>query len=253
MKLGALENDRGLQVGCTKCPLRELDHFRKFSPEELAFVQKFKTGLLNVAAGGAIIVEGEHSPHIYTVLSGWGFRYKTLEDGRRQILNFLLPGDLVGLQTALFDEMQHSAEAISDMHLCVFERRRLHELFSGHAGLAFDITWLTARSESMLDENLLAVGRRSALERVAYLVVFLYQRAKSTRLLSDNERTIPITQQHIADMLGLSLVHTNKTLKKLSARKMIRWIKRGYEVLDEDGLLEIAEWEGLDEKQRPYI
>ena len=147
---------------------------RRFSgtsrKSELAFVSKFKKGELSVDKGATMLVEGSHSAHLYTVLFGLGFRYKLLADGRRQILNYLLPGDLIGLQGSLMGEMQHSVEALSPMLLCVFEREQLHTLYRNHPGLAFDITWIASREEQMLDENLLSIGRRTALERAAYLI-----------------------------------------------------------------------------------
>ncbi len=91
----------GWRYPCTKCPLAATHGFRPFDKEQLDFVQGFKTGEFAVDPGTTILAEGSHSPHVYTVLSGWGFRYKLLEDGRRQILNFLLPGDFVGLQASL--------------------------------------------------------------------------------------------------------------------------------------------------------
>ncbi|TIQ02263.1 Crp/Fnr family transcriptional regulator, partial [Mesorhizobium sp.] len=96
-----------------------------------------------------------------------------------------------------------------------FERDQLHELYRNHPGLAYDITWIASREERMLDENLLSIGRRSALERVAYLIAFISSRARSVGLNGNAAVRIPITQQHIADTLGLSLVHTNKTIRKL--------------------------------------
>jgi len=74
--------------------------FRPFTAEELAFISRFKKGELTVERGATVLVEGSHSAHLYTVLSGWAFRYKLLSDGRRQILNYTMPGDLIGLQGA---------------------------------------------------------------------------------------------------------------------------------------------------------
>ena len=237
---------------CQQCPLRPLKHFRNFTADELAFVADFKTGELAVDSGTTILVEGSHSAHLYTVLSGWGFRYKMLEDGRRQILNYVMPGDLIGLQGTIMGEMQHSIEALSPVTLCVFEREKLMTLFNHHATLAYDLTWMASREERMLDEHLLSVGRRSALERAAYLLAFLYQRAEALQLF-DGKVSIPVTQQHVADTLGLSIVHTNKTLKKLADQGMIRWQDRGCEVLDGARLATLAGWEGLKEGMRPFI
>ena len=96
-------------------------------------------------------------------------------------------------------------------------------------------------------------ARRSAIERAAYLVAFLYQRAAAVGLIEQKSLLIPITQQHVADTLGLSIVHTNKTLRKLSEKKLIRWHDRACEVLDPPGLLDVAGWTGLLEGKRPLI
>jgi CRP-like cAMP-binding protein len=228
--------------------------FRAFEPEELRFVASFKTGEVTAEVGETLLLEGENSEHLYTMLAGWAFRYKTLPDGRRQILNYMLPGDLVGLQGSLMGgELQHSVEALSPLILCAFKRSRLDELFRNHPGLSFDITWLAAQEERMLDDHLLSLGRRTAFERAAYLVAFLYQRAASVGLRGSTPLLLPITQTHVADTLGLSIVHTNKTLRKLADRGLIRWLDRSCEVLDIDGLMQAARWDGPIETKRPLI
>jgi CRP-like cAMP-binding protein len=238
---------------CSTCPLTKLPLFRKFSADEIAFVSKFKTGEFKAEKGATVLVEGSHSAHLYTVLQGWGFRHKILEDGRRQILNYVLPGDMVGLQGSLMREMQHSVEALTPMVFCVFERDRLDQLFRKHPGLAYDLTWIAAREESILDEHLLSVGRRSALERAAYLLAFMHIKAKAVRACNGGNSVIPVTQQHLADTLGLSTVHTNKTLRKLANRGFIRWLDRGCEVLDVDGLTAVAGWDVTTGEERPLI
>ncbi len=238
---------------CQDCPLRTLEVFRNFSPEELKFINSFKRGELVAEAGATVLTEGSNSAHLYTVLSGWGFRYKTLEDGRRQILNIVLPGDFIGLQGSVLKEMGHSVEALSTMLLCVFERDRLWDLYSNHPNLAYDVTWLAAREEQTLDEHLLSVGRRTALERLAYLLSFIFARAKARKMTKGGALALPLTQQHIADTLGLSLVHTNKTLKRLSTMGVVRWQDRRFEIIDEVKLAEIANWSVPEEPIRPYI
>lgn len=233
--------------------MRALPQFRPFQPQELKFVASFKIGELVAETGMTLLAEGAHSAHLYTLLSGWAFRYKTLEDGRRQILNYMLPGDLLGLQGSVIGEMEHSIEALSPLVLCVFQRDRLDELFRNHPGLGFDIAWLASREERMLDEHLLSLGRRSALERAAYLLAFLHERAKAVGLSAHGAIALPISQTHVADTLGLSIVHTNKTLRKLADRGLIRWLDRTCQVLDVEGLMELAGWEGLPERQRPLI
>ena len=230
-----------------------MSQFRAFTPDELKFVSSFKRGELVAETGAVILAEGAHSAQLFTLLSGWAFRFKMLEDGRRQILNYALPGDLIGLQGSVIGAMEHSVEALSPVVLCVFQRDGLTDLYRKQPGLSFDVTWIASREERMLDEHLLSIGRRTATERAAYLLAFLYRRAMAVGLTENKPLLIPITQQHVADTLGLSIVHTNKTLRKLAERKLIRWHDRACEVMDVNGLMEIAAWEGLPERRRPLI
>jgi len=151
--------------------------------------------------------------------------------------------------------MQHSIEALSDIVLCVFQREGLWRLFETHAGLSFDVTWLAARSEQILDQQLLSVGRRSALERCAHLLLVLAQRfeelAPPTR--TPDKIRIPVTQQHVADTLGLSLVHTNRTLGRLMRERVVRWKEQEFEILNRKRLAELAGDEGGEPAVRPLL
>jgi CRP-like cAMP-binding protein len=244
----------GRKVPCEKCPLRDVHALREFSAKELEFVAEFKSGELNVQAGTNILLQGTNSAHLYTILSGWAFRYKSLPDGRRQILNFALPSDFLGLQGSVNDEMQHSVEALTDVMLCVFPREKLWDLYTSYPTLAFDITWIAAREEQILDEGLTSVGRRTAMERLAYLLLTMFQRAEEVGLTKGNSIQFPFTQQHVADTLGLSLVHTNKTLQRLNATKAMCWKGRRFEILDRNALAKLASYERPEPRaRRPFI
>ena len=238
---------------CEQCPLRERSCLRDFTPDELAFVREFKIDELHVEPGASFLREGARSEHLYTVLHGWAFRYKMLDDGRRQILNFALPADMIGLQGALMHEMEHSVEALTPLTLCVFPRAKMYELYANFPSLAFDVTWLAAREEQLIDEHLLSIGRRTALERTAFLLLHLFARAGEVGMTKNGVLTFPFTQQHLADALGMSLVHTNKTLKRLLASGAIRWQGRVFEVLDRAQLARQAGGEVTVRKARPFI
>ena len=238
---------------CEDCPLRRNPAFRPFEPEELAFVTSFKSGEIEVRAGETILTQGQSSDTIYTVLRGWGYRYKSLDDGRLQILNFVMPGDLIGLQGAVLEEMGHSVDASSDMVLCLFDRRRLWTLFREHPSLAYDLTWLASREEQLLDEHLVSLGRRSALERIAHVLLMLHDRAVETGAATEGAMPFPLSQQELADTLGLSLVHTNKTLRKLVERGVVTWRDRSFSLLDRDALCEIAKYDYAEKRPRPFI
>ena len=245
--------NNGHVTPCDLCPLRSRKGLREFTPDELAFVKTFKTEELHLSAGTTFLQQGNASEHLYTLLRGWAIRYKTLDDGRRQILNYVLPADLVGLQGSVLNQMEHSVEALTDVTLCVFPRKKLWELYSGFPSLGFDITWLAAREEQILDSGLLNIGRRTALERTAYILLQLFARAEEAGLVRDNAIQFPFTQQHLADTLGMSLVHTNKTLKRLFASGAVRWTGRVFEVLNRDLLVQIAGENVTLHQARPFI
>lgn len=238
---------------CEQCLLRRRPALRQFSAEELAFVKEFKTDELRVDPGISFLREGTRSEHLYTVFSGWAFRFKMLDDGRRQILNYALPADLVGLQGTLMEAMEHSVEALTPLTLCVFPRSKLWDLYARFPTLAFDVTWLASREEQLIDENLVSLGRRSAIERTAYLFLHLFVRAEEAGLTRGNTIQFPFTQQHIADTLGMSLVHTNKTIKRLAASHAVRWRDRVFELVDRQALMRIAGDDVRQRKPRPFI
>ncbi|TDQ64404.1 CRP-like cAMP-binding protein [Maritalea mobilis] len=223
-------------ISCKHCPLRDLDMFVPMTGRELSFMERFKSGELEVEAGATLMLEGATSPHMYTPIEGMGLRYKTLETGKRQVINFVFPGDFIGLQAGLMKEMQHSVEASTPMKLCVFNRSELWTLFEHHPERAYDPTWISAVEEHLLGESLAIVGHMSGKERVARALVRVHDRAFALGMVKENKLPLPYRQQDLADAIGLSLVHTNKTLQKLKDQGVAAW---------QDGVLHVKDYEGL--------
>lgn len=238
---------------CRHCPLRGLPLFVPFEPSELDFIQQFKSGELAVDPGTTILLEGSSTPQLFTALQGMGLRYKTLEDGRRQVVNFVFPGDFIGLQAAVMGEMQHSVEATSPMVLCVFNRSDLWSLFRNQPRRAYDLTWLAAVEEHLLGETLATLGQRSAIERIAWALVRLYCRAEALDLVEARHAPLPFRQQDLADALGLSLVHTNKTLKRLHERQLATWTDGRLTIPDLEALARVANLELEPPAKRPLV
>ncbi len=242
-----------MTTDCLNCPLRKRAAFEPFTAAELAFMRRFKAGELTVGPRTTILLQGSSSPQIFTALSGWGVRYTLLPDGGRQVVNFVMPGDLVGLQAGLLGEMQHSVDSLTDMTLCVFARADLWELFKNNPSRAYDLTWLAAREEHFLGDLLTSVGRRTGLARVAWGLVVLYRRARLRELAREGVLPMPFRQQDLADAFGLSLVHTNKTLGQLRARGLIAVGGGELKLLDLPALEAIAKLEPEVESRRPLI
>lgn len=241
-------------VPCRQCPLADCPGLRAHEPAEIPHIEAFKTGEVRLERGEMVIEETVTKGGLYTLLDGMMMRYRTLEDGRRQIVNIMFPGDLIGLEGAFGEPASHSAEALLPSRLCVFDSARYYDLIVAQPSLGYDITWLAAKEETALEEHLVALGRRSAKERVAYLAVWLIQRARGTCMLESNGRlAVTITQSQLADMLGLSLVHTNRTIKALERENLVLWRQSGIQIPDVDRTAEFAHIDTAKEKPRPFV
>lgn len=240
-------------TACKNCPLRKRNLFTPFTDEELAFMHSFKTGELNVDPGTTILMEGSNSPQLYTVLEGMGTRYKTLENGKRQVINFLFPGDFTGLQAGIMGEMQHSVEATTHMTLCAFRRSDLWQLFRQHPERAYDLTWIAAVEEHFLGETIASLGQRDATQRIAWALVRIFERLRAAGLGRDGDVPLPFRQQDLADALGLSLVHTNKTLKALRSMGLAHWNDGSLKLKKISALADLAMIDLERPQQRPLM
>ena len=203
-------------------------------------MQRFKVGELTIEAGTPVLIEGSNSPQLFTALRGLGLRYKTTIDGARQVVNFVFPGDFIGLQAGVMGEMSHSVEASSNMTLCVFNRSELWNFFKSHPERGFDITWLAAVEEHFLGEALTSVGQRSAFEALSWALLRTFVRAEAIGLVQNRSMRLPFRQKDLADALGLSLVHTNKTLSKLREKQLADWSDGHLTINDKARLADIA-------------
>lgn len=238
---------------CKACELRDRPAFVRVSDAALEAIQHARSHALQVPAGSTLIYEGQRNAQLFTVYSGWAFRYKTLPDGRRQILNFLLPGDLTGLQQVFGGDAACGVELLTDCALCVFKDNSLMQLYSVQPRLGYDVTWLAAREGQHVDDNLLTAGQRNALERVAMLLLHLYRRMDRIGQAESGSIVFPLTQQHIADSLGLSLVHTNKTLRRLAQMGLHKVQAGRLHLLNPRALSSVAEYYDTPPRLLPLL
>ena len=240
-------------IPCRACPLRCEPIFAPMTEEELVFMEMFKVGEMVVHAGAAILSQGESSPQMYTVLEGMATRSILLENGRRQVINFVFPGDFLGLQSGVMGESRHSADATTEMRLCVFNRAALWDLFRTSPARAYDLTWIAAVEEHFLGETIASLGQRDAFQRVAWALLQIHQRLAATGLLKAKTVPLPFRQQDLADALGLSLVHTNKTLASLRRGGLLDWTNGRLAVHDIPALAEIALVDVTKPLRRPLM
>jgi CRP-like cAMP-binding protein len=242
-----------MPVPCKSCPLRKCSYFSDMTAAEVAFMQSFKTGELVAEPGTTLLLEGSTSPQLFTVLSGMGVRYKTLEDGDRQVINFLFPGDFIGMQSAIMGEMKHSVEATTNMVLCVFNRSDIWNVFKTHPARAYDLTWIAAVEEHFLGETIATLGQRNAGERIAWAFLRIHSRLAAVGLGSGHQVPMAFRQQDLADALGLSLVHTNKTIARLRDLGLAEWSDGTLVIADRDKLAAFAGVEPEPLERRPLM
>ena len=238
---------------CETCPLQKRSMFKELTRDEIRFMNRFKVGELTVDPGTPILMEGSNSPQLYTVFDGMGLRHKSTPSGDRQVLNFIFPGDFIGLQAGIMGEMGHSVEATTRMRLCVFDRSNVWTLFKSHPARAYDLSWIAAVEEHFMGETLLTMGQRSAEAKIAWALLRIFQRGRALGLVRNDAMPLPYRQHDLADALGLSLVHTNKTLARLRTRQLLNWSEGTLTVHDMKKLAEVAEAEIEPEMRRPIL
>ena len=210
---------------------------------------------LSVNADSEIVVEGEPYRYLYLLAKGWAVRYKLVPDGRRQILGFLIPGDFFGLRATLFDVADDSVQTLTDCTVCRIPGEKFVKILQEHPRLGMAVVWSVVREYSVLAEHVVRLGRRSAYERTSHLLMELLKRLQLIRLAGEKDFELPLTQEILADTLGLSIVHVNRTLRRLRSQGLIklnpqtRWIT----IDDPERLAEVAGFEAayLDQDTPP--
>jgi CRP-like cAMP-binding protein len=228
---------------CRACSVRTVGMCEPFTADELETIERLRTGTRMFRAGEDLLRQGDRATQIYNLLDGWACSYELLPDGGRQIHYFALPGAMMGFHPDAGAPLTASVQAVTDISVCEFDRQKLIGLARQRPDLALRLTWMIARDELMMFDHLTSLGRRTARQRVAHLLLELLLRARRAMPQAGEEMRLPLTQTHIADALGLTSVHVSRTLTQLRKEKLVDVSDRTMRVLDPVGLAEVA---GLD-------
>lgn len=205
-------------VDCLNCPLRATAAFRPMSGDELEFIRHTKTGERRIPARVDIMLQGDPDPGIFTLFSGWAFRYLTLQDGGRQILDILLPGDLMGLQSSLTGTLRHSVRALTDVRICNLDSDHFHNLFTVHPALSEALVATLLQEEQRSDTRLLLLGRQHPTERLGFFLLELRERLQRRGQEVSDGFALPLTYHHLADSIGMSRSQVGASLKEMEQR-----------------------------------
>lgn len=208
-------------VACQFCPLRMNGAFRPLSACELESVAAMKSDHLAFAPGEELVSQGQAGGAFYTLFEGWAARCRTLADGSRQILDVLLPGDLIGLPQVLLSRRAHAVRALTAVTVCALDATRIETLVERHGSLALGL--LAARVEDMerADARLTLLGRMGAEQRIGYLLLDLRDRLARRGLIRGQSCLLPLRRAELADAVGLSKVHVMRALRALRTQGLI--------------------------------
>ena len=217
-----------------------LDAFTRLSSDDKAAISKISNTSRVIAPRRDLIREGENPKFAHLMLDGWACRYKTLPDGRRQIVAFFVPGDFCDLNVYVLRQMDHSVGAITRLSVADISREDMDRLTARYPRVAQALWWETLVNAAIQREWTLSVGQRTAYERIAHLLAELFLRLRTVKMTSGTSCDFPLTQNDLADATGLTAVHVNRTLQELRRDGLIELERRRLTILDMQRLMEAA-------------
>lgn len=194
---------------------RKLGRFAPLGAAELAALAALEAKPRQVPAGTELVHERQIGHRAFILQQGWALAYKLLPDGGRQVIDFRVPGDFMGLRSVLLRTSDHSFAALTDLVVSEVPADRMIASFNELPRLGTAILWAASRDEAMVVEHLVNIGRRSALVRTAHLVVELGLRLQLVDMADAEGYDCPINQYQLADALGLTAIHVNRVLRQL--------------------------------------
>jgi CRP-like cAMP-binding protein len=226
---------------CAQCPVLHYSVCGRLGGKD--FDRLFSQGVRvrKWPAGDAIFHQGEPCGSVFTIQSGWVAIYKMFEDGRRQIIRFALPGDLIGIEGDEACGMAFGAEAITDVRLCGIGHSAFLGLCARSPQLAMNYASALFRETLAAWNHIGALGQQQAPGRIANLLLELHRRIISRGGAEGSAVSLPINQVHIADATGLTPVHVCRTLKRMRLEKLLEFHKGRLVLMDGERLAEIAQ------------
>lgn len=202
--------------------IRKLEHFVRLSAADRAVLDRVASERgRSFGPRVDIAREGDRPRDVHMILAGWACRYKQLEDGRRQIVSFFLPGDICDLNIFILREMDHSIGTITSVTVADLSREFFDEIGSGFPRIATAFWWESLVNAAIQREWTMSLGQRTAAERMSHLLCEIFLRLRLAGLTREDSCDFPLTQSDLADATGLSKVHVNRTLQELRSAELI--------------------------------
>ncbi len=222
--------------------VRKLSHFAPLSASDCKTLDDLSSEQERFAADVDIIAEGAAPRSVFVILEGMAVRYRGLSDGGRQIMTFLIPGDLCDMHVFLAKTMDHSIGTITPVRIAAISRDSIMDVFTLRPRISAALWWSSMQEEAMLRERIVSLGRRDARGRIAYLLCELLWRHAAIGLNSNGTFLLPLTQTELGDTLGLTPVHVNRILKEFRSNGLIAMEHKIINLLNVPGLQNMADF-----------
>jgi CRP-like cAMP-binding protein len=229
----------------TELLIRKLESIGPLSAAQREALDRLETTLIGIDAHQDIVREGERPKSITLLLQGLLCRYKIVADGKRQIMSFHIPGDVADLAALFVPVMDHNLCSLVPSQLALIPRAAMLALFDQQPQLAHLFWRDTLVDAAIFREWMVGIGRRSAFKRVAHLFCEMIVRMHAVGLSSNYSIELPLTQTDIADALGLSTVHVNRTLQEIRRAGLIQFQRGKLIAVDWPGLRDAGEFEQM--------
>lgn len=241
--------DTSAYTRCDECPVRAMALFSKVPLQNLAWTQDYRRSQLVLGARDHLFQQVERHEFVYTLFLGWMKIYKTAPSGKNQVLRFALPGDFLGFHGDIAGPVVYSAQALTNCIVCAFPRNRIMDLMNREPAIAMQLMQMNHRAMSVCQEYLMSTGTRTAKESIAFLLIELVHRLRLVRKFrpepedADNTYAIPITQDDIAEAVGITPIHVNRTLQQMKQEGLLRCSHHRLEIHDEAALIRLANFD----------
>jgi CRP-like cAMP-binding protein len=213
------------------------------SPAEEAIIRSLIGEVRKVPADKVVIRAGEELHESLLLVDGWLARARDLAEGQRQITELHLPGDFADLHSFTLKRLEHNVISLTPCTIAAVPHERLLRVSEEQPHLT-RLFWFSTNLDAAIHrEWAVSLGRRPALARIAHLFCELFERLQIVGHVSGNSYAFPLTQAELAECLGLTAVHINRTLQELRARKLLAFENRQVTLLDTDQLKEVAEFD----------
>jgi CRP-like cAMP-binding protein len=237
--------------------LRKLQLWMELGEDERHAVLSLPYKLRDFAAQQYIVRDGEKPVYSCLLLSGFAYRHKLTGDGDRQIMSIHMRGDVVDLQNSLLRRSDHNVQALTKIEVALIPVEAVQEVAFRYPPVGKAMWYETLVDASIFREWTLNVGRRQARSRMAHLLCEFALRLDVAGLGEQCNYELPMTQDQLADALGLTPVHVNRTLMALEAEGLIERKQRSVKITSWDNLVAVGDFDSnylhLDQEQTPRI